>query len=41
MPRVKNGLENVGSRVISKGEKTVPYLQRMTRKLFSSFDKKR
>lgn len=40
MPKVKSGLENVGSNVITKGEKTVPYLQRMTRKLFSSFGKK-
>ncbi len=41
MPKVKSGLENVGSNVITKGEKTVPYLQRMTRKMFESFGKKR
>ena len=41
MPKVKSGLENVGSKVITKGQKTVPYLQRMTRKMFSSFGKKR
>jgi hypothetical protein len=41
MPKVKSGLENVGSKVITKGQKTVPYLQRMTRKLFGSFGKKR
>ena len=35
MPKVKSGLENVGSKVIPKGQKTIPYLQRMTRKLFS------
>jgi len=41
MPKVKSGLENVGSKVITKGQKTVPYLQRMTRKLFGSLGKKR
>ncbi len=41
MPKVKSGLENVGSNVITKGENSVPYLQRMTRRMFESFGKKR
>ncbi len=35
MPKVKNGLENVGSKVIRSSKRSVPYLQRLTRKLFS------
>jgi len=35
MPKVKGGLENVGSKVIKTGTETVPYLQSLTRKLFS------
>jgi len=34
MPKVKSGLENVGSQVITTGTKSVPFLQRMTRKFF-------
>jgi hypothetical protein len=34
MPKVKSGLENVGSNVVKKGQETVPYLQRLTRKFF-------
>lgn len=34
MPKVKSGLENVGSKVITTGTKSVPFLQRMTRKFF-------
>lgn len=37
MPKVKNGLENVGSKVIRSSKRSVPYLQRLTRKLFSAF----
>ena len=37
MPKVKTGLENVGSKVIKSGKETVPYLQRLTRKIFSKF----
>ena len=37
MPKVKSGLENVGSTVI---EKTVPYLQRLTRQFFGLFSGK-
>lgn len=37
MPKVKTGLENVGSKVIKSSKKSVPYLQRLTRKLFSKF----
>lgn len=36
MPKVKTGLESVGSKVISSSQKSVPFLQRMTRKLFGS-----
>jgi hypothetical protein len=39
MPKVKSGLENVGSNVIDKGTKTIPFLQRMTRKFFGLFSK--
>ncbi len=40
MPKVKTGLENVGSSVITKTEKSVPYLQQMTRKFFDMFGSK-
>jgi len=36
MPKVKTGLESVGSKVISSSQKSVPFLQRLTRKLFGS-----
>jgi hypothetical protein len=35
MPKVKDGLENVGSKVIKSSKRSVPYLQRLTRKIFS------
>lgn len=34
MPKVKSGLEDVGSKVVSTTSKSVPFLQKMTRKLF-------
>lgn len=37
MPKVKTGLENVGSKVITTTKKSVPFLQKLTQKLFSSF----
>ena len=37
MPKVKTGLENVGSNVINSSKKTVPFLQKITRKAFSVF----
>jgi hypothetical protein len=37
MPKVKSGLENVGSKVVKTGKGSVPYLQRLTRKVFSKF----
>jgi hypothetical protein len=37
MPKVKTGLENVGDKVITTGQQSVPFLQRMTRKVFSMF----
>ena len=37
MPKVKNGLENVGSKVVKTGEQSIPFLQRMTRKFFGMF----
>ena len=40
MPKVKNGIENVGSKVIKTGSQTVPFLQRLTRKAFGMFSRK-
>ena len=40
MPKVKSGLENVGSKVVDTTQKSVPYLQRMTRKFFGLFSGK-
>lgn len=40
MPKVKSGLENVGSKVVKTGEQSIPFLQRLTRKMFSSFGSK-
>lgn len=37
MPKVKTGLENVGSKVVNTGKKSVPYLQNVTRKFFGLF----
>jgi hypothetical protein len=37
MPKVKTGLENVGSKVVDTTQKSVPYLQNMTRKFFGMF----
>jgi len=37
MPKVKSGLENVGSKVVKTGEESIPFLQRMTRKFFGVF----
>lgn len=37
MPKVKSGLENVGSKVIKTSKESVPFLKRMTRKLFGTF----
>jgi hypothetical protein len=33
-PKVKSGLQNIGSKVIKTGQQTVPYLQSLTRKAF-------
>jgi ribosomal protein S20 len=41
MPKVKSGLENVGSKVVSTGTKTIPFLQNMTRKFFGLFSTKK
>jgi hypothetical protein len=41
MPKVKNGIENVGSKVIKTGSESVPFLQRMTRKFFGMFSRKK
>ena len=40
MPKVKNGIEKVGSKVIKTGSESVPFLQHMTRKFFGMFSKK-
>ncbi len=37
MPKVKSGLEDVGSKVVSSSKRSIPFLQRMTRKLFGMF----
>lgn len=37
MPKIKSGLEDVGSKVVSTTSKSVPFLQQMTRKLFKMF----
>ena len=37
MPKVKEGLEGVGAKVVKTSRKSVPFLKRMTRKLFSVF----
>ena len=39
MPKVKSGLESVGSKVVKTGEQSVPFLQHMTRKFFNMFSK--
>ena len=41
MPKVKSGLETVGSKVVKTGRESVPYLQRLTRKVFSKFGVKK
>lgn len=40
MPKVKTGLESVGSKVVKTGEKSVPFLQGITRKFFGMFSGK-
>lgn len=35
MPKVKSGLENVGSKVTKTATRTIPVLQKTTRNLFS------
>ena len=40
MPKVKTGLENVGSNVINSSKKSIPFFQKMTRKLFYVFELK-
>lgn len=40
MPKVKSGLENVGSKVVKTGEQSVPFLQQTTRNFFSMFSGK-
>ena len=37
MPKVKNNIENVGSKVVKSGEHTFSFLQNMTRKFFGNF----
>ena len=41
IPKVKSGLENVGSKVVKTGEQSITFLQRMTRKFFDIFTKKK
>jgi hypothetical protein len=39
MPKVKTGLETIGSKVIKRSEETIPFLQSMTRKFFGLLTK--
>jgi hypothetical protein len=41
MPKVKSGLENIGSNVITRSQQSIPFLQRMTRKFFGLFSGKK
>jgi hypothetical protein len=41
IPKVKSGLENVGSKVVSTSSKTIPFLQNVTRKFFGLFSTKK
>jgi hypothetical protein len=41
MPKVKSSLETVGSKMIRSGKESVPYLQRLTRKVFGKFGVKK
>jgi hypothetical protein len=40
MPKVKSGLENVGSKVVKTGQQSIPFLQQMTRKFIGIFSSK-
>ena len=40
MPKVKSGLETVGSKVVKTSEQSIPFLQQMTRKFFGMFSTK-
>lgn len=40
MPKVKSGLETVGSKVVKTGQQSIPFLQQMTRKFFGMFSTK-
>lgn len=40
MPRVKTGVESVGSKVVQTGEQSIPYLQQITRKFFGMISPK-
>ena len=37
MPKLKHGLENVGSKVVQSSQKTIPFLQQLTRKFLGIF----
>jgi hypothetical protein len=41
IPKVKTGLENVGSKVVSTTSKTIPFLQNVSRKFFGLFSTKK
>jgi hypothetical protein len=40
VPKVTSGLKNVGSKVVKVGEKSIPFLQRTTRKFLGMFSNK-
>ena len=37
MPKIKTGVENVGSKVVKTGKQSIPFLQKMTQKMFQKF----
>lgn len=40
MPKVKSGIEGVGSKVIKTSQQTIPFFQQMTRKFLNLFSTK-
>ena len=40
MPKIKNGIEHIGNKVVKTGEKSVPFLQNITKKFFNMFSGK-
>jgi len=40
MPKVKSGIEGVGSKVIKTSQQSIPFFQQMTRKFLNLFSTK-